>query len=276
MKIAILLTCHNRKTKTLACLEALFACILPDGYEIDVHLVDDGSTDGTADAIRENFPQVNIIQGTGNLFWNRGMHLAWKTASEIKNYDFYLWLNDDTMLYSTALETIFKDSEACNHRSIICGVTCSPSTQEITYGGKKLIPGGETLVLPNGEMQQCNFTNGNFLLVPKVIYKKIGYLDPTFRHAIGDLDYGLRARSAGFKNYITSEIIGFCEKNPTLPKWCLKETPLLHRFKVLYSPLGYAEPIPFFIYEKRHFGILTALKHFISINLRALFPKLWK
>jgi GT2 family glycosyltransferase len=72
--IAILITCYNRKEKTLSCLAALFNCIVPDGYGFDVFLVDDGSTDGTSDAIKEGFTQVNIIQGNGNLFWNRGMH----------------------------------------------------------------------------------------------------------------------------------------------------------------------------------------------------------
>jgi GT2 family glycosyltransferase len=72
--IAVLLTCHNRKEKTLSCLTALFNCIVPDGYGFNVFLVDDACTDGTAEAIKEKFPQVNIIQETGNLCWNREMH----------------------------------------------------------------------------------------------------------------------------------------------------------------------------------------------------------
>ena len=43
-KIAAILTCHNRKEKTLACLHSLFSII----STIDVFLVDDGSTDGTS------------------------------------------------------------------------------------------------------------------------------------------------------------------------------------------------------------------------------------
>ena len=44
--IATLITCHNRKDKTLACLDALFSNHLPDRVLLDVFLVDDGSTDG--------------------------------------------------------------------------------------------------------------------------------------------------------------------------------------------------------------------------------------
>ena len=46
IKIAAILSCHNRKIKTMACLESLFS-IIPD---IDVYLTDDGCTDGTPEA----------------------------------------------------------------------------------------------------------------------------------------------------------------------------------------------------------------------------------
>ncbi len=52
-KIAALLTCFNRKQKTLACLEALFNQELPADVDISTYLVDDASTDGTRDAVRQ-------------------------------------------------------------------------------------------------------------------------------------------------------------------------------------------------------------------------------
>ena len=66
MKIAALLTCFNRKDKTITCLNSVLN-IIPTCH---VYLVDDASTDGTSEAIKQNFPQVNIIQGNGNLFWS--------------------------------------------------------------------------------------------------------------------------------------------------------------------------------------------------------------
>ena len=68
-KIAILITVHNRKEKTLACLKNLYAQQLPNAVEIEVYLTDDSCTDGTVEAIRIHYPQTNIIKGDGNLFW---------------------------------------------------------------------------------------------------------------------------------------------------------------------------------------------------------------
>lgn len=271
--IAVLITCHNRKDKTLACLTTLYECVVPENHSFEVFLVDDGSIDGTAERIKSDFPDVTIIEGNGNLYWNRGMYKAWEAAAKTKDYDFYIWLNDDTMLYSSAFELVLNSSKQLNHQAIICGATCEKNTGKVTYSG--WLKSENNPITPNGEIQECEIVNGNFLLVPQSVFSKIGNLDWKFRHAIGDFDYGLRAQKAGFKCYITASFVGSCESNPTLPKWCLTSTPIAQRFKLLYSPLGYAEPIPFFIYENRHFGLLTAIKHFITINLRALIPQLW-
>ena len=60
--------------------------------------MDDASTDGTSDAVRQTYPQVKIFSGDGNLFWNGGM---WGVFSEAMKDepDYYLWLNDDTIIY---------------------------------------------------------------------------------------------------------------------------------------------------------------------------------
>ena len=69
----------NTKNITKNCIDSIIRKTKEVKYEII--LVDDGSTDGTAVAVKDSHPEVNIIQGDGNLFWNRGMHLAWKSAA---------------------------------------------------------------------------------------------------------------------------------------------------------------------------------------------------
>lgn len=269
--IAVLLTCHNRREKTLACLRSLFNCPITEGHAIDVFLVDDGSTDNTAAAVKQNFQAVNIIPGNGKLFWNRGMHLAWQTAAQQRAFDFYLWLNDDVELFPAAIDDLLKCCPENN--SIVVGTMCSRLEETPTYGGRK---SNRELIHPNGNPQICDEFNGNLVLIPDAVYKQIGNLDPIFIHSIGDYDYALRAKQKGIRSYITPNYLGYCEKHESLAGWCVPEVPLIHRIKILYTPRANSHPIYFFRFEHRHFGLMIAIKHFLSIHLRAFIPQLWK
>lgn len=268
--IAVLLTCHNRKDKTLKCLDALY---LQQGleidYEIEVFLVDDGSTDGTAEAIKAQFPKVNIIPGDGNLYWNRGMHKAWETAANTKDFDYYLWLNDDTFLYSTAVLGLVKNAA---FESIICGTTHAAVSKQITYGGFK----NNQILNPNGQVQQCDYCNGNLVLISREIYEKVGNLDDYFHHAVGDFDYSLRARKLEFKLLVGPSFVGTCESHDFVPKWRDRTLPVFKRLKSLYTASSGCHPYEFFVFDKRHNGFFIACFHYLTIHLRAIVPSLWK
>lgn len=272
--LAVLLTVHNRKLKTLACLSHLFLQKLPVEVSMEVWLTDDGCTDGTAEAVHKAFPLVNIVQGDGNLFWNRGMYRAWEAASLHREYDYYLWLNDDTELMECCIAELLEGARQTQDHAILVACVRSRTEERSTYGGRSLK--GNGVVTPNGELQECATMNGNCVLVPKSVFAACGNLDWAFRHAIGDLDYGYRARKVGFRVLASKQWLAYCENNPHLPAWARTSVPFFKRLKNLYSPLGYAEPIPFYHYEKRNFGLFTALMHFVTIHIRVLFPGLWK
>lgn len=187
MKTAALLTCHNRKTKTLACLRSLFV-IVPS---VEVYLTDDGCTDGTAEVVKTTYPKVHIIRGDGSLYWNRGMLSAWKEAVK-GDYDEYLWLNDDVELYAD----FYSELKACcpNGDCIVSGLIEDFGKTRIIYGG---YDASKQLVQATGQTQDIRWMNGNVVLVPKVVVDKIGLLDPFFVHDLGDVDYGMRALEHG-------------------------------------------------------------------------------
>lgn len=274
--IAILITCHNRREKTINCLrslkDSLAVSINKGKYKVEIYIVDDGSTDNTSLCIKSEFPEIFLIQGNGKLFWNRGMYLAWISALKRQEYDFYLWLNDDIILFSNAIQEVIDASTEAFDRAILVGSTCSKKDNILTYGGIRL-PNHK--VIPDGKLQLCDTFNGNFVLIPKYVYKKVGVIDKLYHHAIGDLDYGLRAKKAGIKSYVAKKYIGTCERHEQLPSWCLPGTPFLKRVKSLYSPLGCSQPYYFFRYELRHFGLVKAAFHFFTIHLRLTFPSLW-
>ena len=263
MRIAVLLTCHNRKSKTVCCLQHLFAQLDLKGTSLEVYLVDDGCTDGTSEKIKELFPSVHIIKGDGSLFWNRGMCLAWEESRKDGEYDAVLWLNDDTMLYSTALKSIL-DCYSNNEGSIIVGSMCSSKDpRTITYGGYK---NNKRVIPVEGDYPICETFNGNCVLIPREVSDKIGYLDSYYRHSVGDYDYALRAHKAGIKNIVTP-IVGECDRNPSEPIW--NRGSLSERFKKLYSPLG-NNPFETFHYCRKT-SLIKAIIYFLYIHFRVLF-----
>jgi GT2 family glycosyltransferase len=96
LRIPAVMAVHNRRDHTLACLDSLRAQQLLGGT-LDVFVLDDASTDDTAAAIVERQPDVRLLRGDGQLYWNGGMRRAFGQAMA-GDYDYYLWMNDDTKL----------------------------------------------------------------------------------------------------------------------------------------------------------------------------------
>ena len=261
MKIATLLTCHNRKPKTLACLRSLQGLI-----DTDIFLVDDASTDGTSEAVRKHFPNVHIIEGNGNFFWSRGMYTAWREAMK-GDYDYYLWLNDDVELYPFFFQELIECIQYGKNHCIVSGLIENAEKTRILYGGCD----------EHKQLAQCNqiptsitFMNGNVVLVPKCVVSEIGIIDPVYHHDLGDVDYGLRALEHGIKVYATRRPVamGYSNNFCRVRKW---HATLKLRFQKLYSPLG-SHPRINFYYRKKHFGILNAASYFVFLHILNILP----
>ncbi len=272
IKTAVILTVFNRREVTLKGFRTLYRSIeylqneRPDeGYEFDIYMTDDGCTDGTADAVRKEFPKVQIIQGNGNLYWSGGMRKAWQTAIDSnEKYEFYLWFNDDAELYENALEVMFDSYFHSDKNSIISGAFCDKDGNA-SYGGRDR---NKKIIHPDGSYKDIFFINGNLVLITDNIVKRNGLLDPKFVHIGGDWDYGLRARSQGYCLVLTPSYIGFTDRHDDENF----RGNLFARFKRLYSKKQ--NPSIVFLFNRRHFGLFNALKEFVKQHIIVLFPTL--
>ncbi len=281
MKIAVLLTCFNRQEKTLACLTNLYANETA-GFELDIFLVDDGCTDGTAETVIEKYPSVNVIQGTGSLYWNGGMRLAWEAALN-KQYDFYLWINDDSEIYPDAIARIIFAYDqlilAGKRVGAVLGTMVDPASKMPTYGGRlrnsliNPLSFGPVLV-PTDEPLACDFINGNFTLIPKESVKRIGILSNKYTHSMGDFDYGLRLKKSGLTCWVAPGTYGECETNSNTGGCKDKSLAITERVEKMNS-ISQLPPIDeWLFFVREHGGYIWPLLWF-KAKLRKVFPHLW-
>ncbi len=275
--IAVLISCHNRKSKTLACLKALFASEVSKVVSLHVIMLDDNSTDGTSEAVISHYSAIEIIRGDGNLFWNGGMRIAFAAAMK-KSFDFYLWLNDDTILYPSAISALLGVQDAMQAMTgkfgIAVGSTCDDDGR-LTYGGKqqpsRFRPLYFETVQPSGQPIPCATMNGNCVLVSAKAADLLGNLDPSFIHTIGDIDYGLRARDAGLPVWVMPGFAGRCLHDHTVQGSYLDSTlSLRKRFEKVIAPKNFP-PRTWFVFCWRHAGWFWPLV-FLSPYLKTLIP----
>lgn len=261
-KIAVILTCFNRKQKTIDCLDAVLSQSSIDDVDIDFFVTDDGSKDGTSDALIQKYPNIHLMRGNGSLFWNGGMRLAWEQALRRK-VDFFLWLNDDTFLYPDALRRMLDTHSACMARTGKAGIVVGSTHDETghtSYGGElqksRLRPLTLIKVDPNDTVQQCDTFNGNCVLVSCAASDVLGNLDSGFIHAMGDTDYGLRAKQAGVPVWVMPFYAGTCvNDNHVSGSFADQSLSFMMRLRKVLSPKG-LPPRPWAIICRRHTGYL--------------------
>lgn len=276
-RIAILITCFNRKDKTLACLRSILEQEGIDKYEIEIFIVDGGSSDSTIEAVNKQYPQVHIEVHDG-LYWAGGMRAAWKMADSAGDFDYYWLLNDDTALNDDCFSALMSGDAECRRlygkAGIIIGATCDDDGN-YTYGGTKLYDmnhsKGQT-AKPNGKLQPIDIGNANIMLVPTEVYKAIGGFSTIYTHGIADYDYTLRARHHDIPVLLSATYLGRCV-NDHGKSWKSQKSSLRERLKFLYSPKGLAYK------EYLHYIRTFFPKEYHSAKfklwMKTLFPIIW-
>jgi GT2 family glycosyltransferase len=151
-KVSIVIPVYNRRETTLRCLKTLREQGVFDWAQIWV--VDDGSSDGTSEAIQEAHAEMKILRGDGSLWWSRAICLGMEAAMSA-GADFVVWLNDDCTPRPGALSQLVKVSEELQ------AVTTAPcellETGALHYGGFiKKRAGLEMLQALPGECVPCD------------------------------------------------------------------------------------------------------------------------
>lgn len=273
--VAVLMTCHNRRDLTMASLRALFSAV-PSSVKLRAYLVDAGSTDATADAVRREFAEaeVLVIEGGSHLFWAGGMRVARERALDEKP-DYFLWLNDDTRLHADSLGAMLAAARDWRRKSgrspVLVGSTVDERTGKISYGGWQRKSKARRLtfsrVLPSaGRLLPCDALNGNCVLVPLDVDLALAGFDPIFTHGMADFDFGLRAKKINAAVLVHDCVVGICNLNDATKPWLSGNLGLLKALRLLLGPKGF--PLAEWgVFVARHGGALAPL-YFVSPYLQ--------
>lgn len=275
--VTALLASHNRREKTLACLDSYYSQAVALPTELGAVLVDDASSDGTAEAVRERFPATEIVAGSGGLYWAGAMELAERVAMRSPP-DFLFWLNDDVVLDPDALARLIDVQRQPAAPAIVVGATRDPGSGALTYSGVRRAgrhPLRMTLVAPGDGVVEVETFNGNAVLVPRLVRETVGPIDGRLVHSAADHDYGLRARSLGIRTVLAPGTVGTCERDGDRHPWLEAGLPLRARLELFLGPKGFP-PAARARYLRRHGGLAWPalwLWTYLRRMPRVLFPR---
>jgi GT2 family glycosyltransferase len=272
---------HNRRLVTLACLRRL----RDDGVLewSSVYVVDDGSTDGTADAIAAELPSVRILQGDGNRWWTGATELGMR-AAYAAGAEWIGWLNDDAAPRPGACAQLCATAVATG--AVVTGQCVVPPDGPVVYGGLRRRRVGLQLVEASGSAPvPIDAACGNFVVFPRAVVATIGFPDGRrLPHAHGDSDYTLRARRAGFTLLVEPRAVAEARPNAlaNYASWLLSEIRLTDIWRQLADKRSYAYAPSHARFLARHFGIAgalywawTILKRVPITMLRCVVPQRW-
>lgn len=204
-KIAIIILNWNGKRDTLACLHSVAAIDYANRTTI---VVDNGSTDGSADTIRSQFPDVMLIENRENLGFaegnNVGILFALKTDA-----DLIFLLNNDTVVDPGLLNAFASCFEEHPEAGILGAKICLFDQRDTLdhWGGMWNSKSGQFDLIglrrkadaegADGP-QKIDYVCGAALIAKREVWEQIGLLEPRFFLIWEESDFCFRARKAGF------------------------------------------------------------------------------
>ncbi len=199
--VYVLLPVHNRRNVTLAFVD----CLKNQSYEkIRLILIDDGSVDGTAEAVCQNFCDVIVLRGRGNWWWAGSLQRGyeWLKINKIASDDIVLIMNDDTSFERDFIVNglnLLKDRPA----TLITAQGYNIKTGKPQDSGGYIMDWttlGFTETYDNSKIN-CASTRG--LIMRAVDFLDVrGFYPRLLPHYLSDLEFTMRAKKRG-KTLIT-------------------------------------------------------------------------
>lgn len=203
--VSIVIPAHNCLDETLDCINSL-KCMTYSNFEIIV--IDDGSTDGTAEILRREHPDVKVLSGDGNLWWSGSTNWGIRESLE-RNCDYVLTLNQDAVVDPLMLSAMVRTAQENRGALVGAKVYYYHQPNKIWFAGGKVRGKIWNLyVVGHGEedrgqydvLTEMDWLTGMGMLIEASVFKRVGLIDQrAFSQYYADADFSMRAKKEGFK-----------------------------------------------------------------------------
>jgi GT2 family glycosyltransferase len=204
-QVHVLLPVHNRRPIT----EAFVRCLRAQTHEpLHLVLIDDGSTDGTAEMVTSHLPDATIVRGNGNWWWagslQRGMETLKRGAA--RPGDIVLIMNDDTRFAPDFIEKGIATLLARPRSILLAQLYDARSGKFLESGAHVDWRRLQFRAVGNSERPNCFSTRGLFVRFEDML--EIGGFRPILLpHYGSDYEYTLRAHHKGFALATSREVM---------------------------------------------------------------------
>ena len=194
----------NRRDDTLSCLRSLEAATYPN---LGVIVVDNGSTDGSADAVAAEHPHATVVRLERNLGFAGGVNAGIRAALE-RGADGVFLLNNDMVVEPGFLEPLVVALHADASAAAACSqILYAEEPERVWYAGARFRAGrghhgrntgwGQPPLPPSVAPYRTDCLCGGAVLLPRAALDEVGLFDESLFAYREDLDWSLRARDAG-------------------------------------------------------------------------------
>ncbi|MEN6520996.1 MAG: glycosyltransferase family 2 protein [Armatimonadota bacterium] len=210
-KVAIIVLSWNGKDDTFECLKSLGEVVYPNFWTI---LVDNGSTDGTAEAVRSAFSDVEVIETGQNLGFAGGNNIGIRRSLD-SGADAVLLLNNDTVVAPEFLSPLVKVLYRSDDIAAVNPLIYYYDQPDVIWSAGGEIDRRTGIAYQRyldikdvGQFRgetAVDYGVGAALLICREAIEKVGLLDPDYFLYYEESDWCFRARDAGYKTIFTPE-----------------------------------------------------------------------
>jgi GT2 family glycosyltransferase len=222
MKLSVVIVNYNVRAYLEQCLRTVYEAL--DGIDGEVFVVDNLSTDGSVELVRDKFPQVQLIANRENVGFSRANNQAIRVAKG----DYVLLLNPDTVVAEDVFRKVLEFMDA-HPRCGGLGVKMIDGTGRFLPESKRGLPTPQVAFfkiigltrlfpqsrvfgryhlghLPEDEAAPIEILSGACMFLRKKTLDEVGLLDESFFMYGEDIDLSYRITLGGYENWYFPDV----------------------------------------------------------------------